>query len=256
MATNFLQLTNELLRRLNEVVLTTDNFATAKNVQALAKDAINSSIREILQDGHQFPFLKVAQSQTLTAGTGTYDFPSDMSTVDWDTFYLQKLTSESNTAKSLPVISFDFYTQKYRGIEDAAGEGGRSAPNIVYQTSEEKFGVTPIPNAAYIVDYVYYKFPNPLGKNAITDVATDGTDSTYDTPIIPERFNYIIIDGAMVYMMRFRSNEQSAQIHQGKFIQGIKTMRRILLDDALFVKSTTIARPKFSTHMLSISSGS
>ena len=93
MATNFLQLTNELLRRLNEVALTTDNFSTAKNVQALAKDSINNSIREILQDGHQFPFLKVAQSQTLTAGTGTYDFPSDMSTVDWDTFYLQKLTS-------------------------------------------------------------------------------------------------------------------------------------------------------------------
>ena len=28
---------------------------------------------------------------------------------------------------------------------------------ILYQTAEEKFGVTPIPNAAYVVD-VYYKF--------------------------------------------------------------------------------------------------
>ena len=50
MATTFLTLTNELLRRLNEVTLTTSTFATAKNVQAIAKDAINSSIREILQE--------------------------------------------------------------------------------------------------------------------------------------------------------------------------------------------------------------
>jgi hypothetical protein len=95
-----------------------------------------------------------------------------------------------------------------------------------------------------------------MGTNASTGAATDGTDSTYDTPIIPERFNYIIIDGAMVYMMRFRSNEQSAQIHQQKFTQGMKAMRRILLDDPLFVESTMITRPKYSSHMLSVSSSS
>lgn len=204
MATTFLTLTNELLRRLNEVTLTTDTFATAKNVQAIAKDAINSAIREILQDGHEFPFLKTVKSQTLTAGTGTYDFPTDMSSVDWDSFYLKTLTSESNTAKSLPTISFESYTRNYRTIEDAAGTGGRTAPDLIYQTAEEKFGVTPIPNAAYVVEYVYYKFPDTLGINASTGAATNGTDSTYDTPIIPERFNYIIIDGAMVYVMRFR----------------------------------------------------
>ena len=254
MATTFLTLTNELLRRLNEVTLTTDTFAGAKNVQAIAKDSINSSIREILQDGHEFPFLKTTQSQTLTAGTGTYDFPSDMSSVDWDTFYLKTLESESNTAKALPTISFESYTRNYRTIEDAAGTGGRTAPDLVYQTAEEKFGVTPIPNAAYVVEYVYYKFPNPLGTNATTGVATDGTDSTHDITIIPERFNYIIIDGAMVYMMRFRSNEQSAQIHQQKFMQGMKAMRRLLLDDKLYVESTMIQKPKFSSHMLSLSS--
>ena len=108
MATTYITLVNDLLRRLNEVPLNTsgDGFSTAKNVQAIAKDAINSSIREILQDGHEFPFLKTTQTQTLTAGTGTYDFPTDMSSVDWDSFYLKTLTSESNTAKSLPTISF------------------------------------------------------------------------------------------------------------------------------------------------------
>ena len=239
MSTTYLALTNDLLRRMNEVELTASNFPTAKNVQAIAKDSINNSIREILQDGHQFPFLKTAQSQTLTSGTATYDFPTDMASVDWDTFYVSQLTSALNTAKSLPVISFEEYTQNYRALDDSSGTGGYSAPSIVYQTAEEKFGVTPIPDAAYIVDYIYYKFPSDLTLQS-------------DTTIIPDRFRYIVVDGAMVYMMRFRSNEQSAQIHNQKFQDGIKVMRRLLLDDIINVRSTVINRSKFSSNAVSL----
>jgi hypothetical protein len=227
---------------LNEVTLTTsgEGFSTAKNVQAIAKDAINNSIREILQDGHQFPFLKTTTTQTLTAGTGTYDLPTDMASVDWDTFYLQALSSAGNTARSLPTIPFEEYVRVYKAIEENSGTGARSSPDLVYQTSEEKFGVTPLPDAAYVIEYVYYKFPADLS-------AFD------DEMIIPDRFKYIIIDGAMVYMMRFRSNEQSAQIHQAKFQEGIKAMRRLLLDDPLFVRSSMINRPKFTSQMLRLS---
>ena len=230
------------MRRLNEVTLTTsgEGFSTAKNVQAIAKDAINNSIREILQDGHQFPFLKTTTTQTLTAGTGTYDLPTDMASVDWDTFYLQALSSAGNTARSLPTIPFEEYVRIYKAIEENSGTGARSSPDLVYQTSEEKFGVTPLPDAAYVIEYVYYKFPADLS-------AFD------DEMIIPDRFKYIIIDGAMVYMMRFRSNEQSAQIHQAKFQEGIKAMRRLLLDDPLFVRSPMINRPKFTSQMLRLS---
>ena len=236
MATTYITLVNDLLRRLNEVTLATsgDGFSTAKNVQAIAKDAINNSIREILQDGHQFPFLKTTTTQTLTAGTGTYDLPTDMASVDWDTFYLQALSSAGNTARSLPTIPFEEYVRVYKAIEENSGTGARSSPDLVYQTSEEKFGVTPLPDAAYVIEYVYYKFPADLS-------AFD------DEMIIPDRFKYIIIDGAMVYMMRFRSNEQSAQIHQAKFQEGIKAMRRLLLDDPLFVRSPMINRPKFTS---------
>ena len=242
MATTYITLVNDLLRRLNEVTLNTagDGFSTAKNVQAIAKDAINNAIREILQDGHQFPFLKTTTTQTLTAGTGTYDLPTDMASVDWETFYLQALSSAGNTARSLPTIPFEEYVRIYKAIEENSGTGARSSPDLVYQTSEEKFGVTPLPDAAYVIEYVYYKFPADLS-------AFD------DEMIIPDRFKYIIIDGAMVYMMRFRSNEQSAQIHQAKFQEGIKAMRRLLLDDPLFVRSSMINRPKFTSQMLRLS---
>ena len=106
MATTYITLCNDLLKRINEVTFTAsgDGFSTAKNIQAIAKDAINNSIREILQDGHEFPFLKTTTTQTLTAGTGTYDFPTDLASVDWDTFYLKKLTSKSLSLVCSPII--------------------------------------------------------------------------------------------------------------------------------------------------------
>ena len=242
MATTYLTLVNDLLRRLNEVTLAVsgDGFDTAKNVQAIAKDAINNAIREILQDGHEFPFLKTTTTQTLTAGTGTYDFPTDLASVDWDTFYLRALSSAGNSAKALSTIPFEQYVRFYKSVEENAGTGGRTVPSVIYQTSEEKFGVTPLPDAAYVIEYVYYKTPDELSAFS-------------STMIIPDRFKYIVIDGAMVYMMRFRSNEQSAQIHQQKFKEGVKSMRRLLLDDPLSVRSTVITRPKYASHMLSLS---
>ena len=238
----YITLVNQLLRRLNEVTLDTagDGFATVRNVQALAKDAINNSIRNIIQTGQEFPFLKTTNTQTLAAGTRQYDFPTDYSGADWETFYIKKLTSVDNTPMHLPSITYDEYIQRYRHFDDTGDATGISAPTLVYQTNEEKFGVTPIPDNSYEIEYVYYKFPADLS-------AFD------DEMIIPDRFKYIIIDGAMVYMMRFRSNEQSAQIHQAKFQEGIKAMRRLLLDDPLFVRSSMINRPKFTSQMLRLS---
>ena len=103
----YVTLINQLLVRLNEVTLDTagDGFDTVRNVQALAKDAINNAIRNILQTGQEWPFLKTTYTQTMSAGTRTYSFPADFSSVDWDTFYLKKLTSANNTPSFLPSIS-------------------------------------------------------------------------------------------------------------------------------------------------------
>ena len=75
----FINLTNELLRRLNEVQIDQADFGSVKNVQALAKDAINSSLRELLQDAQEWPFTLVTYEQTLVSGTKVYDFPADYS---------------------------------------------------------------------------------------------------------------------------------------------------------------------------------
>ena len=231
MATTYVTLVNKVLTRMNEVLLDTagDGFSSVRNVQALAKDAVNSSVRMIIQDAQEWPFLKQTYTQTLTAGTRQYDFQSDMATVDWDTFYLKKLSSKNNSPTVLKPISYEEYIQSHRSVDDTGNAAGDGAPIYVYQTYEEKFGVTPVPDAAYEVEYVYWSAP---------------TDMTLynDTCIIPSRFDHVIVDGAVMFMMRFRSNEQSAAIHQNNFEDGVKAMRRVLLDDDLAIRSTVINR--------------
>ena len=226
----FLSLTNELLRRLNEVQIDQADFANVKNVQALAKDAINSSVRQMLQDAQEWPFTLVTYEQTLVAGTNAYNFPADYSKADWDTFYIKQLTSENNTPKKLNLITYDQYLTYYRSVEDLSGETGRTDPDYVYMTQDTKFGVTPVPDASYVVEYRYWKYPADL-------VAYD------DTAVIPDRFKHVVIDGAMMYMMLFRSNEQSATMHSQKFEDGIKMMRRLVVDQSVNVVSTIITKP-------------
>jgi hypothetical protein len=229
--TNFVKLTNDLLTRLNEVTLDPqgDGFDTVRGVQALAKNAINNSIREILQVGQEWPFLKTTNVQTLTPGQTTYDFPTSYSSADYESFYLKKVDALGNMPAYLDAISYEDYVQNYRALDDTGPADGRGAPVKVFQTYDEAFGVTPSPDKAYEVEYTYWSFPDDL-------------ELYNDKCVIPGRFNYVIVDGAMMYMMRFRSNDQSANIHQQKFQEGIRQMRRVLIDEPLEVRSTVINR--------------
>ena len=227
----YITLVNQLLRRINETELDAagSGFEDVRNLQALAKDAINSSIREILQISQEWPFTLTTNTETLVVGTGVYDFPADLSKVDWDSFYIKKNESQQNEPRRLSVITYADYLRSFRPIEDIGGTTSRSVPLRIYQTQDSKFGVTPIPDAAYEIEYRYYSFPADL--TAFNDVS-----------VIPERFNTVVIDGAMMYVMRFRSNDQSGQIHEKKFMDGIDNMRRLLLDTPLYITSTVTGR--------------
>ncbi len=56
MATTYLDLTNEVLRELNEIPLTSANFSSAVGLQQFTKDAINKSIFDIANEEPQLPF--------------------------------------------------------------------------------------------------------------------------------------------------------------------------------------------------------
>jgi len=224
--TTYVQLVNKLLVRLNEVSLDIagDGFDTARGPQALAKAAVNNGVRLIVQEAQEWPFLKNTTTQVLTPGTREYDYPSDWSSSDTDTFYLKYNSSLENAPGVLTPLTYEGYTKQYRYADDTGRTG---APEYVYQTYDSKFGVSPTPDQAYEVEYVYWSVPNDM-------IAYD------DECIIPSRFDHVVIDGAMIYMMRFRSNDQSASIHQQSFNEGVKAMRRILFDDVHTLRSTVI----------------
>ena len=115
MANTYLDLSNEVLRELNEVVLTSGTFESATGIQAFVKDAINKSIFDIANEEPQLPFFSagasggtdpfygnvtVATSEGVrwyTLKSGSSNISTDYSSVDWDDFYLTTINVSGET---------------------------------------------------------------------------------------------------------------------------------------------------------------
>ena len=228
MAYDFLGLVNDVNRRLNEVELTSANFATAAGFYGQAKDAVNASIRYLNQSEYNWPFNHVTQTTTLTANTSRYAFPTDAKVINFQTFRIKENTTLGNSTTRLTELSYEEYLDKYVEQEYNTGSN-RGVPIYVIQAPDLEFVLTPEPNKAYELVYEYYTFPTDLSA------ATDTTN-------IPERFRHIIIDGAMYHSYMFRSNSQAALIAKEKFDEGIKHMRSQLINRTPYVRSYMITR--------------
>ena len=84
----YLQLCNFVLRSLNEVELTSANFANSRGVQTAVKDFVNRSINDIYTAELEWPFLHSDTTITTVAGTAEYALSSGYKSVDVDTVYL------------------------------------------------------------------------------------------------------------------------------------------------------------------------
>jgi len=95
MATTYLDLTNEVLRELNELPLTSANFADAIGLQKFVKDAINKSIFDIANAEPQLPFFSAGVSGSTdpfygnvtvasVAGQRWYTLKADSSSITTD----------------------------------------------------------------------------------------------------------------------------------------------------------------------------
>jgi hypothetical protein len=56
MAATYLDITNEVLREMNEVTLTSANFLTAVGIQQHVKDCVNRAYLDIVNEEAQWPF--------------------------------------------------------------------------------------------------------------------------------------------------------------------------------------------------------
>lgn len=227
MAYNFLDLVNEVNRRLNEVELTSTNFASAVGFYAHNKDAVNAAIRDINHTHYEWPFNHVVAEETLSVGITRYSFPSDANTLDFDTFRIKESSALANATTKLRIVSYEDYLETSVGQEYSEEAAGREVPAYVFHAPSNEYGVSPAPDKAYNIVYEYYRIPVDL-------------ESSTDVPNIPERFRHVIIDGAMYHAYMFRSNEQAANLAKAKLDEGVKKMRTMLVNRYSEMRSTAI----------------
>jgi len=223
MAYDYLGLTNEVLARMNEVVLTATNFTAARGYQIQCQNAVNDAINYINQREFGWPFSHSTQTETLVASQKRYTVPTGTQHVDYETFRISKDNTLGVDATTLRVLDYKEYVDKYIGQETSSGVGG--VPNFVFRTPDNNYGLYPYPDKAYVLKYEFYSRPTALA--AATDV-----------PAVPEQFRQVIADGATAYAYQYRGEAQQYGLNFTRFEEGIKHMQSILLNRTDYVRST------------------
>lgn len=227
MAYTYLDITNEVLARFNEVALTSSNFSSARGFQTQCKNAVNDAINYIFQREFGWGFSHSEQTETLVAGTSRYNFNSTVYYADYETFRISKDESLGVAGVSLRVLDYKEYVDKYIDQETTSDVGG--VPIFVFRTPNNNYGLYPYPDAAYTLKYDAYVKPTALS-------------ATTDVPLIPEQFRQVIVDGATAYGYQYRGEAQQYGINFARFEDGIKHMQSILLNRTDYVRSTYIQR--------------
>lgn len=224
MAYNYLTLTNRVLSRMNEVVLTDSGFASARGIQVQCQDAVNDAINYLNQREFKWPFNHQDGSEVLVAGQTRYTFPATMKIVDMETFRIAKdatLGSEGNGLRPMP---YHEYVEKHAEQEDdATVEGG--VPRYIVATPDNNYLLYPYPDKAYTLRYDY--FDDPVELEAYDDV-----------PSIPAQYKSVIADGATAYVYQYRGEKDQYALNFKRFEDGIDNMQTLLINKEVEVRST------------------
>ena len=240
MAYNFLELVNEINRRLNEVELNTTTFPTATGFYQTAKDAVNSSIRHINHEEFSWPWNHREEEEVLSAGIVRYSYPEDAKLINMDSFRIKKNTTLNVETKKLKSMDYQEYLDNYVDHEYNTNTNIRTVPRNIVRTPSQEFIFYPCPDKAYEVVYEYYQNPVSLVLHS-------------DVPSVPREFQHVIVDGAMFYAYQFRGDTQSAQISQQKFEQGIKYMRSLYINRYDYLRSSMIVQTSGVNNVLRVS---
>jgi hypothetical protein len=228
MPSTFIDLTNTLLRRLNEVEIAEADFGSTRGVQALAKDAIRSSIAKINSAEFEWPFNAAQHSQTLTVGVEEYSWPTFFKTAEHNSFQLVGDPALGTTNKPLKFISRDVWYQKYRHLDADAGASGRGKPEFVFPSHGNGYGLTPSPDNTYTITFQYF-----LTHSAL--------QAAGDQTRVPTIYDHILIDGALYYLYMFRDNTEQANVAMSQFLQGIKDMQSVLINKYESIRDTRVS---------------
>ena len=244
MATTYLDITNEVLRELNEIPLTSANFATALGLQKFVKDSVNKAIFDIANEEPQLPFFAAGASGTTdpfygnvtvptVAGTrwytlkdGSSSITTDYSSIDWDDFYVTTINVDGETSpyvsRGLKFLTLADWKRYYRDSENAddADTQNHGEPRFVIKSPDaRKFGLSPIPDKVYNIHFYAFVRPTAL--------------STYDDTItLPEQYSNIITARVRYYIWQFKESPQQAAFALDDYKKGMKYMKSNLMNPA------------------------
>lgn len=227
MGSTYLELTNRVLRRLNEVELNASTFASALGIHAVAKDAVLDTVRKINAQKFEWPFNAATGSQVLTIGEELYTWPADLRIPDWESFYIEKDDVLLTNTHPLAQISKEEWYKQLRGRDLDADNDGLSLPDFVFEQDSGGFGVSPSPLYAYTVKYRYF-------------IKTITLDVDSDVCTIPTEYDYVIIDGALAYMYTFLDNSERASLMEKSFNDSLNTMTYLLIPKSPKVRGTEV----------------
>jgi len=242
MATTYLDLTNEVLRELNEIPLTAASFADAIGFQKFVKDTVNKSIFDIANEEPQLPFFSagvsgstdpfygnvtvetVAGQRWYTLKAGSSSITTDYASIDWDDFYVTTINVSGETApyvsKGLRFLTLDDWKRYYRDSEneDDANSQNYGEPKFVIKSPDSrKFGLSPIPDKVYNVHF--YAFVRPTALSAYDD-----------TMVLPEQYSNIVTARMRYYVWQFKESPQQAAFALDDYKKGMKSMKSNLMN--------------------------
>lgn len=236
MATTFMQVVNEVLSEMNEVQLTSSNFATATNIQQAVKLFCNRAYFDINNPNNKWPWLSVAAPQDdfygnkyieTVAGQRWYllndastGVNADYGFVDWDHF---SLTTEGvagevapYTVRNLPYMEIEEWRDMYATSEEVNKLDSNSYDTprrILRAPDNRRVGISPLPDKVYRIYFWAYNRPVQL-------VAYD------DELVLPDQYSTVLVARTRYYAWQRKENPQQASIALDEFNKGIASMRQ------------------------------
>lgn len=227
MPSTYMDLTNRLLRRLNEVEIVESDFASVRGIQATAKDCILDAVREINTKSLDWPFNAVEHTQMTAVGIEEYAWPTNFTSCDWGSFQIQKDDALGINHKTLKFITREEWYKLARDSDYDSETEGKDVPKFCFPSHGQGWGISPSPNQIFTIKYRYYKNPDDL--------------EVYDDQVtIPSKFDYVIMAGALYHMNLFKENAEATTMAQAKFNEGLDNMINLFLPNATYVYDTRV----------------
>lgn len=230
--TDYITLTNRVLRRLNEVELTTSDFDNARGIQAAAKDAINSAVFDLNAQQYEWPHNAAEEATALVIGQTEYSNPLSLKTFEWNSFQIVGEGTYSTQNISLEYLERDVWYKTHRDTDDDNAALGISIPKYVFASHGTGWGVSPAPDKPYRIQFRYFLHPAEMVNHG---------DTVTGNVAYPVAFTPTLIEGAMYHLYMLKDNSEAAQMAKANFDRAVGDLKSQYINKFNSIRDTRVA---------------